>query len=78
MTDYAGHRDAAIWSLRAARRALDAEIAEYPTPIAGCDAQFTWLLGERRKVSSALDAFASEVFIPTPRTLTPGAGVESR
>jgi hypothetical protein len=78
VAEYVKHRDTALRSLREAKRALDREIAEYPTPIAGCDAQFTFLLTERRRLAAALDAFGAEVFIPTPRTLTPGAGVESR
>ena len=54
-----------------ARVAPDREIADDPTPVAGCDAQFTHLLAERRRLSAALDALAQEVFVPTPRW--PGA-----
>ncbi len=64
--------------LRQARRLLNAEIAEYPTPISGCDAQFNHLIGERQKTLDALDALQAVVFVPTPRTPTQGAGVESR
>ena len=78
MPDYACLRAAALSSLTDAKQALDVEIAQYPTPIAGCDAQFTHLLAERRRMTAALNALAANVFIPTPRTLTPGAGVESR
>jgi len=60
------------------RRALNAEIAEYPTPISGCDAQFNHLLAERQKVLNALRALSETVFVPTPRTPTENAGVESR
>ena len=60
-------RDAAETALIRARAALDREIAEYPTPVAGCDAQFSHLLAERRRLAAALHALAQEVFVPTPR-----------
>ena len=69
---------AAANSLRLAYAALDEEIADYPTPISGCDAQYTHLLAERRRLRDAQAALHAEIFIPTPRTLTPGSGVESR
>jgi len=78
MRDFTHYRAAAVSALREAKRALDEEIAGYPTPISGCDAQFTYLLAERGRLSAALAAFEGEVFIPTPRTLEPGMGVESR
>lgn len=53
--------------LAEARVALDAEIHAYPTPIAGCDAQFNHLLAERRRVLAALRALEAPVHIPTPR-----------
>jgi hypothetical protein len=65
-------------ALRRARAALDRELAAYPVPVAGCDVQYTWLLAERRRVAGALDQLRAEVFIPTPRTLSPGSGVERR
>jgi hypothetical protein len=65
-------------ALRRARAALVAEIAAYPTPIAGCDAQFNHLLALRRQVSEAIRALETPVFVPTPRSPHPGAGVESR
>jgi hypothetical protein len=65
-------------ALRKARRALDRELADYPGPVSGCDAQYTHLLAERRRLSGALDRLRAEVFIPTPRTLTPSSGVERR
>ena len=46
---------------------LDAEIHAYPTPIAGCDAQYNHLLAERRRVRRALEALDAPVHIPTPR-----------
>ncbi len=63
------------------RRALDEvqhELAAYPGPIAGCDQQYTHLLATRRRLRNALNALEGEVFVATPRTLHPGAGVESR
>lgn len=69
---------AATADLRIARDALTEEIKAYPTPVAGCDVQYNHLLAERRKVIEALRALGAEVFIPTPRTLFPGAGIESR
>ena len=64
--------------LTAAKTLLDTEIATYPRPIAGCDVQFNHLLAERQKVTSAMAALAREVFVPTPRSPTQHAGVESR
>lgn len=61
-----------------ARALLQAEITGYPTPIAGCDAAFNHLLAERTRVSNALAALDRDVFVPTPRSPHPGAGVESR
>ena len=65
-------------ALATARRLLHDEISTYPTPIAGCDAQFNHLLSERQKVIAALSALEDAVFVPTPRRPTPSAGVESR
>ena len=64
--------------LMLARRAINAEISEYPTPISGCDAQFNHLIAERQKVLEALRVLDDSVFVPTPRTPTESAGVESR
>ena len=64
--------------LSAAKQYLDAEISGYPTPIAGCDVQFNHLLAERQKVRAALQSLSGSVFVPTPRSPTPTAGVESR
>lgn len=75
---YEDLRADAIHALRAAQTALVAEISAYPTPISGCDAQFNHLLAERRRLSDALAALDAQVFIPTPRTPHPNAGVESR
>jgi hypothetical protein len=40
--------------LNVARRILAQEISNYPTPIAVCDCQFNYLLGQRQKIASAL------------------------
>lgn len=69
---------AARSELVAARDLLNAEIAAYPTPIAGCDAQFNHLLAERQRVLAAIRSLDDPVFVPTPRSPTPDAGVESR
>ena len=53
--------------LETARLLLQRHIAEYPAPIAGCDAQFNHILAERQKVLLALRALTESVFIPTPR-----------
>ncbi len=50
-----------------ARDALDAESREYPTPVSGCDAQYNYLLAERRRAHEALQVLESEIHIPTPR-----------
>ncbi len=54
------------------------ELADYPGPVSGCDQQYTHLLATRTRLRNAIDALGAEIFIPTPRTLSPGAGVESR
>lgn len=61
-----------------ARNLLSAELRGYPTPVSGCDLLYTHLLSEHRKVSGAISALGESPFIPTPRTLDDGAGVESR
>ena len=69
---------AARAELKVARQILQTEISAYPAPIAGCDAQFNHLLAERQKVLDALTSLEETVFVPTPRSPTPEAGVESR
>lgn len=64
--------------LNMARKHLNDDISSYPTPISGCDAQFNYLLAEREKVAAALRKLDEMVFIPTPRTPSQFAGVESR
>ena len=54
--------------LRRLRAEVAAEITGYPTPIAGCDAQFNHLLAQRVRLDAALAALARDVHIPTPRS----------
>lgn len=69
---------AAEASLVAAKEKVAAEISDYPTPISGCDAQFNYLLAERNRIGLMLSVLGEDIFVPTPRTPTPAAGVESR
>ncbi len=75
---FANCMTAARAELQQARTLIETEIHDYPTPISGCDAQFNHLIGERRKICDALNTLESIVFVPTPRTPSQGAGVESR
>lgn len=77
-TGYQSSIRSAQGQLEAARRLLNTEIADYPTPIAGCDAQFNHLLAERQKVLNAIRVLTEIIFVPTPRTPNEHAGVESR
>ncbi len=47
---------AAVEALRAEAARIEAEIRSYPTPIAGCDAQFNHLLDRRAEIGRALAA----------------------
>ena len=76
--DYPALRRTAETALRAAFDGLQKEISDYPTPISGCDAQFNHLLAERQRLSRAVEALASDVFIATPRSPDQFAGIESR
>ena len=51
---YSYELENALRSLSRARMLLTDEIADYPTPISGCDAQFNPLLAERRRIGAAL------------------------
>ena len=64
--------------LECARKSLNDDISNYPTPISGCDAQFNYLLAERERVRAALQTLDQTIFVPTPRSPIPSAGVESR
>lgn len=68
----------AFAELQAAQASLNGEIADYPTPISGCDAQFTRLLSDRTRIGDAIRTLRATPFIPTPRVMDPGARVESR
>jgi hypothetical protein len=68
----------AILLLETAKRLITSEIGDYPTPVSGGDAQYNHLLSKRSQVSNALVALRRDVFVPTPRTLSEGSGVESR
>jgi hypothetical protein len=41
--------------LREEKAKIEAEIAAYPRPIAGCDAQFNALLEQRARLAEALE-----------------------
>lgn len=47
--------------LTMARNLLCGEIANYPTPIAGCDCQFNYLLAERKRITQAIGALDHNV-----------------
>ena len=64
--------------LHAARDALNADIASYPTPVSGCDVQFNRLLSDRTRILRAIQALNDMPFVATPRIAEPGARVESR
>lgn len=66
-TDFAECITLAKNELQVAKQKIAHEIAGYPTPVAGCDAQFNHLLAQRHKVDGALAALADEVQTPTPR-----------
>ena len=78
MDDYSECLDIARQELKLAQAALRRNMAEYPTPIAGCDAQFNHLLDQSQRVRNALAALEAPNFIPTPRKLTPDRSFESR
>jgi hypothetical protein len=44
-----------IDELESEKRRINEEIRNYPTPIAGCDAQFNSLLEEQAKIVEKLD-----------------------
>ncbi len=64
--------------LREADLILRDELQAYPTPVSGCDAQYSHLISQRRAISQALAALETPPFVASPRTLEEGAGVESR
>jgi hypothetical protein len=54
-------------ALDAARRRVRDEIASYPVPISGCDAQFNHLLAIRQRLANAAASLDREIRIPTSR-----------
>ncbi len=77
-TDFESRIADAAQALLHARQLVADEIRDYPTPVAGCDVQYNRLLSRRSQIARALEALDAEVFVPTPRTLNEGSGVESR
>lgn len=65
-------------ALTPAQRLLACEMSVYPTPISACDIPFNHLLAEWGDTAEALAQLDASVFVPTPCTPTPEAGVESR
>lgn len=57
--------------LARAQELLIAEIAAYPTPISGCDAQYIRLISDRTRIASSLRDLDSQPFVATPRVLEP-------
>ncbi|MGR3435957.1 MAG: hypothetical protein ACU0CO_13880 [Shimia sp.] len=78
MTDLQACLVAARGELVAARALVRRELASYPTPISGCDVQYTHLIEARDTIREALAALDRPRFTPTPRIQEPGARVESR
>ncbi|MEO9469705.1 hypothetical protein [Parasphingorhabdus sp.] len=66
---YENALDAAQLELEQARQALLRELADYPHPISGCDAQYVRLVSDRTRISECLRALASRPFVATPRVL---------
>ena len=77
MDSYQSSVNKALQQLQGARIDLLAEIAKYPTPIAGCDAQYNHLLSDRARIGNAIRALQSRPFVATPRMLEPGTVLES-
>ncbi|MGP1351742.1 MAG: hypothetical protein ACTS1Z_00325 [Parasphingopyxis sp.] len=59
--------------LQSALSLLLQEIADYPTPISGCDAQFIRLISDRTRIASSLRDLDDRPFVATPRKLEPEA-----
>lgn len=70
--------DTAIGALATARAALRAELAAYPTPVSGCDAQYNHLISQDRRIRDALAVLEAPYFVATPRQPEQGSRVESR
>ena len=67
-----------VLELEAARQLIEAEFRDYPTPLSGCAAQYSHLIGPRGSIIDALRSREALQFVASPRTQSPGAGVESR
>jgi len=78
MDDFSECLDIARQELRLAQSVLRRDIADYPTPIAGCDEQFNHLLDQSERVRNALAALDTCHFVPTPRKLNTEQGMERR
>lgn len=78
LQDFEEHTISARTELELALQLLQTQIRSYPTPIAGCDEQFNFLLSESKKVRAALVALDQSMFVATPRMLTASSRVESR
>ncbi|MCV0429673.1 MAG: hypothetical protein K5905_29895 [Roseibium sp.] len=77
-TEYERQIETATLALQFARQLVCDEIRAYPTPVSGCDVQYNDLLSKRAQVTTSLEVLRRNVFVPTPRTLIEGSGVESR
>ena len=64
---------AARRELARAQELLIEEIAAYPTPISGCDAQYIRLISDRTRIASSLRDLDSQPFVATPRVLEPAS-----
>ena len=68
----------AVQELETARQLIQDELRDYPTPLSGCDAQYSHLIGLRGSITDALRSLDAPQFVASPRTQSPGSGVESR
>ncbi len=68
---YESALETARLELENARRLLQQDIADYPHPISGCDAQYVRLVSDRTRISRCLRAIDSQPFVATPRVLEP-------
>lgn len=58
-------------ALTRAKDLLQREIADYPQPISGCDAQYIRLISDRTRIASCLRVMEDQPFVATPRVLEP-------
>lgn len=65
--------EAARVALIEARQLLQSEIADYPHPISGCDAQYVRLMSDRTRIINCLHELDDQPFVATPRMLDPTA-----